>query len=110
MSDPVVPGGRPSWIRIHGSSQMPSYRKITMSGVMAHTFNQDGGEIMWQPFIYLFIYLFRFFETGFLCGFGACPGTSSYRPGWPQTHRDPPASASRVLGLKLCTIITRLSL
>jgi hypothetical protein len=22
------------------------------------------------------------------------------RPGWPQTHRDPPASASRVLGLK----------
>ena len=24
------------------------------------------------------------------------------RPGWPQPHRDPPASDSRVLGLKLC--------
>jgi hypothetical protein len=26
-----------------------------------------------------------------------------YRPGGPQTHRDQPASASRVLGLKVCT-------
>ena len=25
-----------------------------------------------------------------------------YRPGWPQTHRDPPTSASPVLGLKEC--------
>ena len=24
------------------------------------------------------------------------------RPGWPQTHQDPPVSASRVLGLKVC--------
>jgi hypothetical protein len=24
------------------------------------------------------------------------------RPGWPQTHRDPPASASQVLGWKVC--------
>uniref|UniRef100_A0A8C2QK66 Reticulon n=1 Tax=Cricetulus griseus TaxID=10029 RepID=A0A8C2QK66_CRIGR len=27
---------------------------------------------------------------------------SLWRPGWPGTHRDPPASASRVLGLKAC--------
>ncbi|ERE75821.1 target of Nesh-SH3-like isoform 2 [Cricetulus griseus] len=40
---------------------------------------------------------------GFLCGFGGCPGTSSCRPGWSQTHRDLPASASRVLGLWLQT-------
>ena len=33
-------------------------------------------------------------KTGFLCSFGACPGGASYcRPGWPQTHRDLPASA-----------------
>ncbi|CAO2628824.1 hypothetical protein LEMLEM_LOCUS20187, partial [Lemmus lemmus] len=25
------------------------------------------------------------------------------RPGWPQTHRDPPVSASQVLGLKVCS-------
>ena len=43
-----------------------------------------------------------FFETGFLCSFGACPGTSSCRPGWPRTHRDLPASASLVLGVKKC--------
>jgi hypothetical protein len=29
------------------------------------------------------------------------------RPGWPQTHRDPPASASQVLGLKVCITIPR---
>ena len=60
-------------------------------------------------FIYLFIYLFIwFFETGFLYGFGGCPGTSSCRPGWSGTHRDPPASASRVLGLKACATTARL--
>jgi hypothetical protein len=26
------------------------------------------------------------------------------RPCWPQNHRDQPASASGVLGLKLCTL------
>ena len=41
-------------------------------------------------------------RQGFSVVFGACPGTSSCRPGWPRTHRDPPASASRVLGLKAC--------
>ncbi|EDL88419.1 rCG61286, isoform CRA_a [Rattus norvegicus] len=28
------------------------------------------------------------------------------RPGWLLTHRDTPASASRVLGLKACTTTT----
>jgi hypothetical protein len=46
------------------------------------------------------LFLFLFFETGFL-----------YSPGCPRTHfvdqaglelRNPPASASRVLGLKAC--------
>ena len=41
--------------------------------------------------------LFVCFETGFLSG-----------PAWPQTHRDPPASASRELGLKLCATTARL--
>ena len=56
--------------------------------------------------ILLFAFLFLFFETGFLSSFGVCPGTSSYRPGWPRTHRNPPASASQMLGLKVCTITT----
>ena len=48
----------------------------------------------------VFIFDFCFLETGFLCSFGACPGTSSRRPSWLRTHRDPPDSASQVLGLK----------
>lgn len=31
----------------------------------------------------------------------SCPGTSSCGPDWPQTHGDLPASASRVLRLKV---------
>ena len=45
----------------------------------------------------LFLLLFVFvFEIGFLCRFRTCPGTNFCRPGWPHTHRDPPASASCV--------------
>ena len=47
----------------------------------------------------LFVW-FWFFETGFLCSFGVCPEISSCRPGLSWTHRDSPASASPVLGLK----------
>jgi hypothetical protein len=48
---------------------------------------------------YLFIY-FAFFETGFLCSPG-CPGTHFVdRAG--LELRNPPASASQVLGLKPC--------
>ena len=32
------------------------------------------------------------------------------RPGWPQTHRDQPASTHRVLGLKACVPIAQLGL
>ena len=52
---------------------------------------------------------FFFFETGFFCSFGACPGTNSSRPGWPWSHRDPLASASWVLGLKACATTARLA-
>ena len=47
-------------------------------------------------------------RQGFSVVFGACPGTSSCRPGWPRTHRDPPAFASQVLGLKACATTARL--
>ena len=50
----------------------------------------------------LFVCLFLFLETRFLCCFGSCPGTSSCRPCWLQTHRDLPASASKVLRLMVC--------
>ena len=45
---------------------------------------------------------------GFLCSFGACPGTSSCRPDWPWTHRDLSGSASWVLGLKSCATTAQL--
>jgi hypothetical protein len=38
------------------------------------------------------------FETGNLCSSGYLKLTR--RPGWPRTHKDSPASASRVLELK----------
>jgi hypothetical protein len=51
-------------------------------------------------FIYLFIYLF--FETGFLCiDSPGCPGTHFVDQAGLEL-RNPPASASRVLGLKAC--------
>jgi hypothetical protein len=48
----------------------------------------------------LFVLLFLFFEIGFLCSPG-CPGTHSVDQASLKL-RNPPASASRVLGLKVC--------
>jgi hypothetical protein len=45
----------------------------------------------------LFLFLFSFFETGFLC-----PGTQFVDQAGLEL-RNPPASASPVLGLKACT-------
>ena len=65
-------------------------------------------RICWLVFIFQVCFcccccflVFWFFKTGFPCSFGACPGTSSCRPGQTQTHRDLPGSASQVLGLKV---------
>lgn len=47
---------------------------------------------------FLFVCLFvSFFQTGFLCVWSSFCG-----PGCPGIHRDPPASASWVLGLRAC--------
>jgi hypothetical protein len=51
-------------------------------------------------FSFFFFFFFRFFETGFLCSPG-CPGTHSVDQAGLEL-RNPPASASRVLGLKAC--------
>jgi hypothetical protein len=37
------------------------------------------------------------------------PGNLLCKPGWPQTHRDAPASASQVLELKVCVTTIQLS-
>ena len=60
---------------------------------------------VWLGFLFV---LFCFYEKRFLCSLGAWPGTSSCRPGWPQTHRDLFGSTSQVLGLKACTTTARL--
>jgi hypothetical protein len=36
------------------------------------------------------------------------PGTCSCRPGWPQTHRDPPVSTSQALESKVCSTMNSL--
>ena len=62
--------------------------------------------------VYFFDFCFKvnaFFKDRVFCSFAACLGTSSCRPGWPQTHRDLPTSASQVLGLKVCTSTARLA-
>ena len=59
---------------------------------------------LWCTYIlflwFVLFLLFFFSKTWFLFTFGVCPGTSSCRAHWPLTHRDPPTSASQVLGLK----------
>jgi hypothetical protein len=55
-------------------------------------------------FVVLFVCLFVF-ETRFLSV--ALAALELCTSGWPQNHIDPPASASRVLGLKLCTTTPR---
>jgi hypothetical protein len=52
-------------------------------------------------FLFL-VFDFWFFETGFLCIALGCPGTHSVDQAGLKL-RNPPASASRVLGLKACT-------
>ena len=56
----------------------------------------------------LTFFVIFFFQDKLLCSFGACSGTSSCKPGWPQTHRDPPVSAFQVLELKVCSSTTQL--
>ena len=53
--------------------------------------------------VFCFYLFFVFPDRVSLCSFGACPRTSSCKPGYSQTHRDPPASATQVLELKVCT-------
>ena len=55
------------------------------------------GEVMG----FLFLFLWQF-----LCSIEACPGTSSVDHAGLNTHRDPPLSASQMLGLKVCTTTT----
>jgi hypothetical protein len=52
-----------------------------------------------------FVYLFLFFETGFLCSPG-CPETYSVDQAGLKL-RNLPASASQVLGLKECATTAR---
>ena len=54
-----------------------------------------------------FSFYFWFLRQAFYVAFGTCHGTRSCRPDCPQTHRDPPASASWVLGLYACATTAR---
>ena len=52
--------------------------------------------------IFLISIFLVFQDRASLCNNPCCTATSSCRPGWPRIHNDPPASASRWLGLKAC--------
>ena len=52
-------------------------------------------------FVCLFVFVLFCFETGFLCSPG-CPGTLFVDQAGLEL-RNPPASASQVLGVKACT-------
>jgi hypothetical protein len=56
-------------------------------------------------FWYLFVYLFCFFETGFLC---VALELTVYVDQAGLKLRNPPASVSQVLGLKACATTARL--
>lgn len=72
--------------------------------VTAHQFYGWGHHIMRNCIFCLF--LFFFFKTGFsVYLWSLLSWNSFYSPGWPQTHKDPTASASLVLGSKACTTI-----
>ena len=62
--------------------------------------------IIWNSFFSLWL---SFSKTGLLCVTALAVLKLSYRPDWPWTHRDPPASASQDLGstpsCPLCKIL-----
>jgi hypothetical protein len=60
-------------------------------------------------FVCLFVFVFVFFETGFLCvALAVCPGTHFVDQAGLELS-NLPASASQVLGLKACTTTDRAS-
>jgi hypothetical protein len=67
-------------------------------------------EVLFSPnLLFFFFFFFWFFKTGFLCIVLAvlCPGTYFVDQAGLEL-RNPPASASRVLGLKACATTARL--
>ena len=76
---------------------------IAINKEREHVFEGDQGEGYGGGNLHIILNLEGVVEAGFLCSFGACLGTSFCLPGWPQTHKDPSASASQVLRLKVCT-------
>jgi hypothetical protein len=69
------------------------------SGVVMRAGNRKADAQPFVPSLCIFI-LFYFFETGFFCSPG-CPGTHFVDQAGLEL-KNPPASVSRVLGLKAC--------
>jgi hypothetical protein len=90
-----------------GSGLEPSDYKTEVESTLMHPFLLFGS-------VCLFVCLFLFLFCLFVCLFR--DRVFLYSPGYPGTHfvdqaghklRNPPASASQVLGLKTCATITR---
>jgi hypothetical protein len=61
-------------------------------------------------FLFFFLFCFVFQDKVSLCSRALAVLDSICRPDWPRIHRDPSASASLVLGLKVCTTMPGLLL
>jgi hypothetical protein len=91
-------------------TKTPGQQEFLYSVVLpwAYEFPVVGGSYRDYHFIYLFIYFLVFRDRVSLCSPG-CPGTNSVDQAGLEL-RSPPASASRVLGLKACATTPGLGL
>jgi hypothetical protein len=95
---------RSLWVLVKVQSLVPSFHLV-----LGDIESQVPSYYYYYLFIIIIIifFFFWFFKTGFvsLCSSG-CPGTHSVDQAGLEL-RNPPASASQVLGLKVCATTTR---
>jgi hypothetical protein len=96
----------------HGGHTDFHFSEPVSSVVKYFYFQSEDSEFYVSVCLFLFFVLFClvvlafvcfcFFKIGFLCIIILAVLDSVCRTGYPPTHRDPPASTSKVLGLKVC--------
>jgi hypothetical protein len=102
---------------IHYVSQIESWRKQQLLDILMDSmprpgqyFSLDADSPVWKFCLKsFFLFLRLFYSSVHLSVWDwispLYPWNSVHRLSWPLTHRDPPASASQVLGSKVCAII-----
>jgi hypothetical protein len=100
-----------AWIPILRPPQCGLWLSSQVTPVLLYCFSQSLGFESWNclpniskaaAVISIFHYIRNYLNICFVWIFFFWDRVSLCRPGWPPTHIAPPASASRVLGLKVC--------